>query len=231
MNYKTFVNQIKLEYTKNMNQKERIEKIIEALDAQYGTDFICYLEHKNALELLIATILSAQCTDARVNTVTPTLFAKYKNAKDFANADLAELEDIIHPLGFYHAKAVNIIGCCKKLDEEFGGKVPSSLENLTSLPGVGRKTANVIRGNIYHEPSIVVDTHVGRISRKLGITKKEDPKDVEFDLMKKIPRDHWILWNIHLITLGRSICKAPTPKCSECFLRDYCPTGQKNIVR
>ena len=228
MNYKTFVNQIKLEYTKNMNQKERIEKIIEALDAQYGTDFICYLEHKNALELLIATILSAQCTDARVNTVTPTLFAKYKNAKDFANADLAELEDIIHPLGFYHAKAVNIIGCCKKLDDKFGGEVPSSIEDLTSLPGVGRKTANVIRGNIYHEPSIVVDTHVGRISRKLGITKKEDPKDVEFDLMKKIPKDHWILWNIHLITLGRSICKAPTPKCSECFLRDYCPTGQKN---
>ncbi len=214
-----------------MNQKERIEKIIEALDAQYGTDFICYLKHKDALELLIATILSAQCTDARVNTVTPTLFAKYKNAKDFANANLAELEEIIHPLGFYHAKAVNIIGCCKKLEEEFGGEVPSSIEDLTSLPGVGRKTANVIRGNIYHEPSIVVDTHVGRISRKLGITKKEDPKDVEFDLMKKIPRDHWILWNIHLITLGRSICKAPTPKCSECFLRDYCPTGQKNIVR
>ena len=211
-----------------MNQKERIEKIIEALDAQYGTDFICYLEHKDALELLIATILSAQCTDARVNTVTPTLFAKYKNAKDFANANLAELEEIIHPLGFYHAKAVNIIGCCKKLDEEFGGEVPSSIEDLTSLPGVGRKTANVIRGNIYHEPSIVVDTHVGRISRKLRITKKEDPKDVEFDLMKKIPKDHWILWNIHLITLGRSICKAPTPKCSECFLRDYCPTGQKN---
>ena len=211
-----------------MNQKERIEKIIEALDAQYGTDFICYLEHKDALELLIATILSAQCTDARVNTVTPTLFAKYKNAKDFANANLAELEEIIHPLGFYHAKAVNIIGCCKKLDDKFGGEVPSPIEDLTSLPGVGRKTANVIRGNIYHEPSIVVDTHVGRISRKLGITKKEDPKDVEFDLMKKIPKDHWILWNIHLITLGRSICKAPTPKCSECFLLDYCPTGQKN---
>ena len=183
-----------------MNQKERIEKIIEALDAQYGTEAICYLDHMNGLELLIATILSAQCTDARVNTVTPTLFAKYKNASDFANADLAELEDIIHPLGFYHAKAVHI----------------------------GRKTANVIRGNIYNEPSIVVDTHVGRISRKLGITKKEDPTEVEFDLMKKIPKDHWILWNMHLITLGRTICKAPTPKCSECFLRDYCPTGQKN---
>jgi len=210
-----------------MDQKERIKKITEALDREYGTEFICYLEHENALQLLIATILSAQCTDARVNTVTPTLFKKYKSAKDFANADLSELEEIIHPLGFYHAKAVNIIGCCKKLCEEFGGEVPSKLEDLTSLPGVGRKTANVIRGNIYHEPSIVVDTHVGRISRKLGITKKEDPKDVEFDLMKKIPKDHWILWNIHLITLGRSICKAPTPKCAECFLREYCPTGQK----
>lgn len=210
-----------------MDQKERIKKITEALDREYGTEFICYLEHENALQLLIATILSAQCTDARVNTVTPTLFKKYKSAKDFANADLSELEEIIHPLGFYHAKAVNIIGCCKKLCEEFDGEVPSKLEDLTSLPGVGRKTANVIRGNIYHEPSIVVDTHVGRISRKLGITKKEDPKDVEFDLMKKIPKDHWILWNIHLITLGRSICKAPTPKCAECFLREYCPTGQK----
>ena len=214
-----------------MKQNERIEKIIEALDKEYGTEYICYLEHKNALELLIATILSAQCTDARVNTVTPILFKKYKTAKDYAEADLNELEDIIHPLGFYHAKAVNIIGCCKKLHEEFQGEVPSDIEDLTSLPGVGRKTANVIRGNIYHEPSIVVDTHVGRISRKLGITKKEDPKDVEFDLMKKIPKDHWILWNIHLITLGRSICKAPNPKCSECFLREYCPTGQKNIVR
>lgn len=210
-----------------MDQKERIKKITEALDREYGTEFICYLEHENALQLLIATILSAQCTDARVNTVTPTLFKKYKSAKDFANADLSELEEIIHPLGFYHAKAVNIIGCCKKLCEEFDGEVPSKLEDLTSLPGVGRKTANVIRGNIYHEPSIVVDTHVGRISRKLGITKKEDPKDVEFDLMKKIPKDHWILWNIHLITLGRSICKAPTPKCTECFLHEYCPTGQK----
>ena len=209
-----------------MNQKERIKRIIEELDREYGTEYVCYLEHENALELLIAPILSAQCTDARVNTVTPILFEKYKTAVDFANADLKELEVIIRPLGFYHSKAVNIIGCCKKLSEEYGGEVPSSLEDLTSLPGVGRKTANVIRGNIYNIPSIVVDTHVGRISRKLGITKKEDPKEVEFDLMKKIPKDHWILWNIHLITLGRSICKAPNPKCQECFLRSLCPTGQ-----
>ena len=209
-----------------MKQAERIEKIIEALDKEYGTEAICYLDYMNELQLLIATILSAQCTDARVNTVTPSLFSKYKSAEEFAKADLNELEEIIHPLGFYHSKAVNIIGCCKKICEDFDGQVPREMEDLLTLPGVGRKTANVIRGNIYNEPSIVVDTHVGRISRKLGITKKEDPTEVEFDLMKKIPKDHWILWNMHLITLGRTICKAPNPKCLECFLRSLCPTGQ-----
>jgi len=211
-----------------MRQKERIDKIIRSLDERYGKEAICYLDHMNELELLIATILSAQCTDARVNTVTPTLFAKYKNASDYANADQKELEEIIHPLGFYHSKAVNIIGCCKKICEDYDGKVPRKMEELLTLPGVGRKTANVIRGNIYNEPSIVVDTHVGRISRKLGITKKEDPTEVEFDLMKKIPKDHWILWNMHLITLGRTICKAPTPRCKECFLCDLCPSCQKD---
>lgn len=214
-----------------MNQKERIGKIIEALDKEYGTEAICYLDHENELQLLIATILSAQCTDARVNTVTPSLFSKYKSAEDFAKADLNELEEIIHPLGFYHSKAVNIIGCCKKISEDYDGHVPREMEDLLTLPGVGRKTANVIRGNIYNEPSIVVDTHVGRISRKLGITKKEDPTDVEFDLMKKIPKDHWILWNMHLITLGRTICKAPTPRCEGCFLSEYCPTGQKTTSK
>ena len=209
-----------------MKQAERIEKIIEALDKEYGTEAICYLDHMNELQLLIATILSAQCTDARVNTVTPSLFSKYQSASDFANADLQELEAIIHPLGFYHSKAVNINGCCKKICEDYDGQVPREMEDLLTLPGVGRKTANVIRGNIYNEPSIVVDTHVGRISRKLGITKKEDPTEVEFNLMKKIPKDHWILWNMHLITLGRTICKAPNPKCLECFLRSLCPTGQ-----
>ena len=214
-----------------MNQKDRIGKIIEALDKEYGTEAICYLEHENELQLLIATILSAQCTDARVNTVTPSLFSKYKSAEDFAKADLNELEEIIHPLGFYHSKAVNIKGCCKKICEDFDGHVPREMEDLLTLPGVGRKTANVIRGNIYNEPSIVVDTHVGRISRKLGITKKEDPTDVEFDLMKKIPKDHWILWNMHLITLGRTICKAPTPRCEGCFLSEYCPTGRKTTSK
>lgn len=209
-----------------MKQNERIEKIIELLDREYGTDYICYLNHDDAFQLLIATILSAQCTDARVNTVTPTLFAKYPTPEAFKNAKLEEVEEIIKPLGFYHSKATNIIGACTKICDNFNGEVPSQLEDLITLNGVGRKTANVIRGNIYHEPSIVVDTHVKRISNKLGITKKSDPTDIEFDLMKKIPKDHWILWNIHLITLGRTICKAPNPKCQECFLRDYCPEWQ-----
>lgn len=206
-----------------MKQSERIEKIIELMDKEYGTDYICYLNHTNAFQLLIATILSAQCTDARVNTVTPELFEKYPTPEAFKNAKLEDVEAIIKPLGFYHSKATNIIGACTKICDDFNGEVPSTLEELITLNGVGRKTANVIRGNIYKEPSIVVDTHVKRISNKLGITKKSDPTDIEFDLMKKIPKDHWILWNIHLITLGRTICKAPNPKCQECFLRDYCP--------
>lgn len=206
-----------------MKQSERIEKIIELMDKEYGTDYICYLNHTNAFQLLIATILSAQCTDARVNTVTPELFEKYPTPEALKNAKLEDVEAIIKPLGFYHSKATNIIGVCTKICDDFNGEVPSTLEELITLNGVGRKTANVIRGNIYKEPSIVVDTHVKRISNKLGITKKSDPTDIEFDLMKKIPKDHWILWNIHLITLGRTICKAPNPKCQECFLRDYCP--------
>ncbi len=206
-----------------MKQSERIEKIIELMDKEYGTDYICYLNHTNAFQLLIATILSAQCTDARVNTVTPELFEKYPTPEAFKNAKLEDVEAIIKPLGFYHSKATNIIGACTKICDDFNGEVPSTLDELITLNGVGRKTANVIRGNIYKEPSIVVDTHVKRISNKLGITKKSDPTDIEFDLMKKIPKDHWILWNIHLITLGRTICKAPNPKCQECFLRDYCP--------
>ena len=138
-----------------------------------------------------------------------------------------ELEKDIHSTGFYHNKAKNIIACCKDLIEKFGGEVPESLEDLTSLAGVGRKTANVIRGNIYHEPSIVVDTHVKRISKKLGLTEEEDPYKVELDLMKALPKEHWILWNIHLITLGREICKAPTPRCEECFLTEQCADYKK----
>ena len=192
------------------------------LDAEYTTEYRCYLNHENAWQLLIATILSAQCTDERVNIVTKDLFQKYTSLEAFANAELTELEQDIHSTGFYHNKAKNIISCARTLVTEYGGEVPSDLAALTSLAGVGRKTANVIRGNIFHEPSIVVDTHVKRISRKLGFTKEEDPVKIEFDLMDVLPKDHWILFNIHIITLGRTICTARSPKCEACFLREYC---------
>lgn len=205
-----------------MEIKTRVKRIIDLLDEQYGTDYRCFLEYKEPWQLLIATILSAQCTDARVNIVTRDLFIKYKDIEAFANASLKELENDIHSTGFYHNKAKNIISCCNQLIQRHQGIVPSTIEELTALSGVGRKTANVIRGNIYHEPSIVVDTHVKRISKKLGVTKETDPVKVEFDLMKKIPKDHWILWNIDLITLGRTICTAPKPDCQNCFLKDVC---------
>lgn len=204
-------------------QAERIQKILAALDREYGTEYRCYLNHETPWQLLIAVIMSAQCTDARVNIVTADLFRKYDTLEKFANADLKELEQDIHSTGFYHMKAKNIIACCRDLVDKHGGEVPRTIEELTALAGVGRKTANVIRGNIYNEPSIVVDTHVKRISRKMGLTKSEDPVKIEQDLMKALPRDHWILWNIHIITLGRSICIARRPKCGECFLREFCP--------
>lgn len=210
-----------------MTSKDRITKILNALDLEYKEEYKCYLEYENAWQLLFATIMSAQCTDARVNEVTRVLFKKYPTLEAFANADREEMENDLRPVGFQRSKAGNIIKCADVLISEYGGEVPSELEKLVKLPGVGRKTANVIRGNIYHIPSIVVDTHVKRISNKLGITKETDPVAIEMDLMQKIPQDRWILWNIYIIRLGRTICKAPTPKCQECFLRDLCPSCQK----
>ncbi|MBO5098447.1 MAG: endonuclease III [Agathobacter sp.] len=206
---------------------KRTEEILKRLDEVYGTEYICYLNHENPWQLLIAVILSAQCTDARVNIVTKDLFVKYDSLEKFANADLKELEMDIRPTGFFHNKAKNIIGCAKRLVEVYGGEVPSQLEDLLTLPGVGRKTANVIRGNIYNEPSIVVDTHVKRISNRLGFTKEEDPEKIEFELMKKLPKEHWILYNIQIISFGRNICFARSPKCSECFLYDLCKAKDK----
>ena len=214
-----------------MQQKERVKKVLQLLDEHYGTDDICYLEYENAWQLLIATILSAQCTDARVNIVTRDLFQKYRNVEDFAKADQKELEQDIHATGFYRNKAKNIISCCQDLMSRFGGQVPETLEELTSLAGVGRKTANVIRGNIFHEPSIVVDTHVKRISARLGFTEETDPAKVEQDLMRVLPKDHWILYNMQIITLGRQLCKALNPKCGECFLTEVCPCYQKNAAQ
>lgn len=201
---------------------KRTKEILELLDNTYGTEYICYLNYQTPWQLLIATILSAQCTDARVNIVTEDLFKKYDTLEKFASADQKELEKDIHSTGFYRNKAKNIIACTKALVETYDGEVPNDLEALTSLAGVGRKTANVIRGNIFNEPSVVVDTHVKRISKRLGLTKEDDPVKVEFDLMKKLPKDHWILWNIHIITFGRTICTARSPKCEECFLTKYC---------
>lgn len=204
---------------------ERVSRILALLDQEYGTEYRCYLNHETPWQLLIAVMLSAQCTDARVNIVTADLFRKYDTLEKFARADLKELEQDIHSTGFYHSKAKNIIACTQALIVRHGGEVPERIEDLTALAGVGRKTANVIRGNIYHEPSIVVDTHVKRISGKLGLTREEDPEKIEYELMKVLPKDHWILWNIHIITLGRTICTARNPKCEECFLRECCPSA------
>ena len=211
-----------------MNEKQRVRHILAALDEHYSVQKKCWLDFESAWQLLIATILSAQCTDARVNLVTKDLFVKYPDLEAFAGADLEELEKDIHSTGFYHNKAKNIIACAKALIERHGGQIPSDIDELTALPGVGRKTANVIRGNIYDIPSIVVDTHVGRISRKLGLTENEDPEKVEHDLERVLPKDHWILYNIQIIAHGRTICTARKPACESCFLRAYCPYGQQN---
>lgn len=201
---------------------KRTGEILALLDEHYTREYKCYLNHDTPWQLLIATILSAQCTDARVNIVTKDLFKKYDTLDKFANAELKELEQDIKPTGFYHNKAKNIILCTKALVERHGGEVPQDIEELTQLAGVGRKTANVIRGNIYNEPSIVVDTHVKRISKRLGLTKEDDPVKIEYELMKVLPKEHWILYNIQIITFGRQICFARSPKCEECFLKKYC---------
>lgn len=208
-------------------KKAEINKILSVLDDTYGTDHRCYLHYETPWQLLFSTILSAQCTDARVNIVTAELYKKYPDLTAFANANLKEMEQDVKPTGFYHNKAKNLIACAKRLLEDFDGEVPSSIEELTSLPGVGRKTANVIRGNIFGIDSIVVDTHVGRISRRLGLTKKTDPTDVEFELMKVLPRDHWILYNLQIIAFGREICTARSPKCELCPLFDMCRSKDK----
>ncbi len=207
--------------------KKNTQVILDTLIREYGNEYKCYLIHEDALQLLVATMLSAQCTDDRVNMVTVDLFRKYRTAADFAGADLKELEKMIHSTGFYRNKAKNIIACCRQLCEKYGGEVPNDLDALTELAGVGRKTANVVRGHIFDEPTVVVDTHVKRISKRLGLTKNEDPVKVEFDLMKELPKEYWIVWNTHLIRLGRTICKAPTPKCEICFLKECCPDYKK----
>ena len=210
-----------------MELKERVIKVLDLLEEHYGPTK-CYLTHENAWQLLIATILSAQCTDERVNMVTKELFKKYTSVKDFAEADQAELEQDIRSTVFFRNKAANIIGCCRMLLSEYGGEVPSDIDKLIKLPGVGRKTANVVRGNIYGIPSIVVDTHVRRVSNLLGFTDSQDPVKIEFELMELLPEKNWIAYNTQIIAHGRKICIARRPKCEICFLAGLCDHIQKN---
>lgn len=205
--------------------KAHVKQVLALLDEAYGTDDRCYLDHETDWQFLIAVILSAQCTDARVNMVTPSLFEKFGSIEAFAYADLSAVEEAIHSVGFYHNKALNIIGCMKRLHEVYGDRVPDTMEELLTLPGVGRKTANVILGNVYRKPSVVVDTHVKRISKKLGFTDETDPEKVEYALMEVLPEDHWILYNMQIITLGRTICFARKPACENCFLKEVCPSA------
>jgi endonuclease-3 len=197
-------------------------RVFRALTKLYP-DARCALDHRTPLELLIATILSAQCTDARVNMVTPALFARFRTAKSYATADVRELEEYIQSTGFYRAKAKNIQACCRLLVERHGGRVPGTLEELVSLPGVGRKTANVVLGDAFGVPGVTVDTHVGRLSSRLGLTTHTDPVKVEHDIMRLLPPKDWVMFNHRMITHGRQVCHARKPDCENCALAKLCP--------
>jgi endonuclease-3 len=201
----------------------KAKQVFGLLEKQYP-DAHCALTYTTAVELLVATILSAQCTDERVNKVTKPLFRKYRNAKDFANADLNELEDMVKSTGFYKNKARNIQNACKILVANHKAHVPQDMDILVELPGVGRKTANVVLGNAFGIASgVVVDTHVGRLSRRMGFTKNSDPVKVEMDLQKLFPRSMWVMLSHLLIFHGRQVCKARNPDCEKCFLKTLCP--------
>jgi endonuclease-3 len=201
--------------------------ILDVLRTTYP-DAHCELDHKGPFQLLIATILSAQCTDVRVNMVTPALFKKYPDAKTLAAAKQEDVEELIRSTGFFRNKAKNLIAAAKALVREHDSEVPRDLDNLTHLPGVGRKTANVVLGNAYGiEAGVVVDTHVARLSKRLGLTKHTDPVKIEKDLMKVIPRDAWTLWSHLLIWHGRRRCSARKPDCPNCELRTLCPSADK----
>ena len=203
-----------------MTKKQRAAEVCRLLNKEYGTDLRCYLEYdpEKPWQLLFATILSAQCTDERVNIVTRELFKKYPTLEAVAAADIAEFEKDIQSIGF---------SCANALIKDFGGQVPSDIDELTSLPGVGRKTANVIRGNIFGINSIVVDTHVKRVSTLLGLTKDEDPVKIEFELMKLLPEEQWILYNFQVIAHGRKVCIARRPQCENCVLKEACKHYKK----
>jgi endonuclease-3 len=202
---------------------QSVKQIIPALKKAYPHARIA-LNFTNPLELLVATILSAQCTDERVNIVTKDLFKKYKSAKDWAKADLKQIEQDIKSTGFYHNKAVSIKNSCTALTQRYGGKVPDAIERLVELPGVGRKTANVVLGGAFGKPAVTCDTHVIRLSRRLGLSRNTDAVKLEFDLAEIVPRKHWTLFSNLLIFHGRNICKARNPDCKNCPVAKHCPS-------
>jgi len=206
--------------------KKRVKEIIKILSKEISDTRIA-LKFYNPLELLIATILSAQCTDVKVNQVTVDLFKKYRSAKDYAESDLEKLEGEIRPTGFYRNKAKSIQKCCQELIKRFGGEIPNTLEELVTLPGVGRKTANVILGNAFGIPGIVVDTHVHRVSQRIGLTKNDGPTKIEFDLMEIVSKEEWTHFSNLLVWHGRRTCVARKPLCGTCSIRKRCDYGSK----
>ncbi len=203
---------------------ERVKNILPILKKAYPGARTA-LKFTNPLELLIATILSAQCTDVRVNMVTKELFKKYKSAKDWAKADIKEIESDIKSTGFYHNKAISIKGASTGIIEQFGGKVPDRMEELVALPGVGRKTANVVLGNAFGRPALACDTHVIRLSRRLGLSPNSDAVKLEFDLAEIVPEKDWTMFSHLLIFHGRNVCKARKPDCENCPISKYCPAA------
>jgi len=210
-------------------RKQRLKKILEALDRRYP-NVTCALHHGDAWQLLVATILSAQCTDERVNKVTPGLFAKYPSMQDFAAVSQAELARDIHSTGFFNNKAKSIIGAAQKILKDFGGEIPRDIDQLLTVPGAARKTANVVLGTAFGIPSgVVVDTHVARISQRLDLTRHAEPQKIERDLMKAVPQERWILFSHQVIHFGREICVARKPKCPECPLEPLCYAKDKTV--
>jgi endonuclease-3 len=205
-----------------MKKSDTVVKVLDILQKEYP-DARVTLDFKDPLQLLIATILAAQCTDERVNQVTQDLFKKFRKASDYAGADLKTLEGAIRSTGFFRNKAKSIIGCCRTLVQKFGGQVPRTLEELTSLPGVGRKTANILLGNAFNQQAIAVDTHVKRVTHRLGWAKSDDPDKIEFELMEVIPQNRWTLACHQIVFHGRRVCMAKNPQCPTCPVTRLCP--------
>lgn len=213
-----------------MTKKEKVSAIKEYLDKTYG-DAPCTLDYDDPFQLMVATILAAQCTDARVNLVTPALFKKYPTVEAFAKADIADVEDLIRSTGFFRNKAKNIVACANALIERHGGKVPDTMEELVALPGVGRKIANLMLGDVFGKPCIVVDTHCKRITNLLGLTKNTDPTKIEMDLRKILPPEYGALFCHQIVEHGRAICVARRPKCSECGMNTVCDYYKKGMKK